>query len=129
MVNSITRKPKTLYILITLIIFQGISGIIGGTGLILDPSGRILNIPVEWLNNSPFTNYFVPGLVLLTILGILPLIVAYGLMSNVKSSWYGSLLMGISLNIWIAVEIITIGYHTKPPLQLIYGSGFAAPRL
>ena len=37
------------------------------------PNGEILPIPVSALSGSPFANYFVPGAVLFTILGIGPL--------------------------------------------------------
>jgi len=33
----------------------------------------------------------------------------------------GSLLVSVALIIWIGVEIWMVGYHTEPPLQLIYG--------
>ncbi|MEJ2637215.1 MAG: hypothetical protein P8184_18260 [Calditrichia bacterium] len=36
-------------------------------------------------------------------------------------SWFLSLLVGVALLVWIGVEILIIGYHSQPPLQLIYG--------
>jgi hypothetical protein len=105
----------------TLIIFQGLSGLIGGVGLVIDPTGKSLQIPIEWLDNSPFHNYLIPGLILFIVLGFYPIVVFYGLLKNVNWSWFASLILGIALLIWIGVEILVIGYHSNPPLQLIYG--------
>ncbi len=86
-----------------------------------DPTGGILQIPVSWLEGSPFTDYLIPGLILLLVLGVFPLIVVYGLWTRLSWSWTAALLVGLALVIWIVVEILIIGYHHKPPLQLIYG--------
>jgi hypothetical protein len=102
-------------------IFQGISGVFGGLGLILDTTGETLNIPLSWLEGSPFTNYLIPGLILFFLLGILPIYIATGLFGNRFLYWRLSLILGIILLIWILVEIIIIGYQPNPPLQLVYG--------
>jgi hypothetical protein len=115
------RRPFGVYILLVLIIFQGLSGLLGGIGLILDPSGESLQIPISWLDNSPFSNYLIPGLILLIVLGFLPVVVFYGLMKKLSWSWFAAFFVGAALIIWIVVEISIIGYHAQPPLQLIYG--------
>lgn len=115
------RRPILIVFLIILVIFQGVSGVFGGAGLIIDPSGKSLQIPLEWLNGSPFDNYFIPGIVLFFVLGITPLIISFGLIKRKYWSWYGSLFLGFALIIWILVEIIVIGFQADPPLQLIYG--------
>lgn len=115
-------RPFMIYILIFLILFQGLSGILGGIGLISDPTGELLQIPLSWLDGSPFSDYLIPGLFLLIVLGFLPLVISYGLWKQLRWSWFGSLLLGIVLIIWVVVEILIIGYHSQPPLQLIYGS-------
>lgn len=115
------RRPILIVFLIILVIFQGVSGVFGGAGLIIDPSGKSLQIPLEWLNGSHFDNYFIPGIVLFFVLGITPLIISFGLIKRKYWFWYGSLFWGFALIIWILVEIIVIGYQADPPLQLIYG--------
>jgi len=114
-------RPTLIYLLLALIFFQGVSGIFGGIGLVLDPSGRALQIPLKWLAGSPFGNYLIPGIILLLVLGIYPLVVFYGLFRRLPWSWPAALLLGIALLIWIGVEILVIGYQPQPPLQLIYG--------
>lgn len=121
MKKKISSKPYTLYSLMGLMLFQGISGLYGGIALVMDPSGNLLQMPLSILENSPFENFLVPGLILLTILGIFPIIVGYGLWKRKFWSWLGALAVSVALIIWICVQIWMVGYHPEPPLQLIYG--------
>jgi len=119
--TSKKTRPVSAIILMGLIFFQGLSGLAGGIGLVFDPTGKSVSLPIQWLENSPFDDYLIPGLILLIILGIFPLVVSYGLLKKLNWSWFGALLVGVALVIWIGVEIIIIGYKPKPPLQFIYG--------
>jgi hypothetical protein len=103
------------------IVLQGISGIVGGYALLVDPSGGLIGLPLAWLQGTPFSDYFVPGIILSSVLGVCPLVVAWGLWRGRSWAWYGSLLVGASLAIWILVEIVMIGYQPAPPLQAFYG--------
>jgi hypothetical protein len=78
-------------------------------------------MPLTWLEGTPFASYLIPGIILFTVLGVLPMLVTYGLWRERTWSWFGSLLVGASLTIWIAVQISMIGYFAQPPLQVIYG--------
>jgi hypothetical protein len=115
------EQPALIKILIACILFQGISGLFGGLGLIIDPTGESLNIPLGWLEGSPFINYLIPGLILFSLLGVFPIYITVGLLNQKLIYWYLSLILGIVVLIWIATEIIIIGYQSNPPLQLIYG--------
>lgn len=115
------KKPLTVKVLIACVLFQGISGIFGGLGLIIDPTGVTLNLPLNWLQDSPFTDYLIPGIILFTILGVFPIIISVGLIKGSLLSWRLALILAFALIIWIFVEIIIIGYQADPPLQLIYG--------
>jgi len=114
-------KSYSLYLLMGLILFQGISGLFGGLTLVIDPSGELLQMPFSMLEGSPFDTFLIPGFILFTILGIFPMIVFYGLWKRTNWAWTGTLIVSAALIIWIGVEILMVGYHSKPPLQLIYG--------
>lgn len=116
-----SKKPKLVIVLIISVFFQALSGLGGGAFLIADPTGETLNLPLSFLKNSPFSDYLIPGIILFTVLGVYPLIVSAGLWKRKYWGWFGSLLLGVALLIWIIVEIIIIGYQPNPPLQLIYG--------
>ena len=119
--TSKTQTGKSFYILMALIFFQGISGVFGGGALILDSSGAILQMPLSMLEGSPFETFFVPGIILFLVLGIFPLIIFSGLWKRESWAWSGALIVSIALIIWISVEIALVGYHSEPPLQLVYG--------
>ena len=107
-------------ILVFLLVFQGLSGCLGGARLVADPSGASIDLPVEWLAGSAFSNYFVPGLVLLIVLGLGPWVAAYGVWRRRPWGWTSSFVVGAALIVWLAIQIRIIGYHPDPPLQLAY---------
>jgi hypothetical protein len=107
--------------LVALLLFVGLTAIAGGIGLIVDPSGSMLRIPITWIEGSPFNNYLIPGVILLAVLGVFPLAVAYGLRKRLRWSWYGALLVGAMLIVWLAVQVLVVGYQPAPPLQFVYG--------
>jgi hypothetical protein len=115
------KTSYSLYILMALILFQGISGLFGGIALIIDPTGELLQMPLSMLDGSPFDTFLIPGIILFSILGIFPMIVFYGLWKRTNWAWTGALMVSAALIIWIGVEIWMVGYHPEPPLQLIYG--------
>lgn len=108
-------------VLVALLALQGLSGLAGGLGLVVDPSGEAIGLPLEWLQGSPFGDYLVPGLVLFTLLGIAPLVVASGLRRARPWAPDGALLVGIALITWIGVQVLVVGYRAEPPLQAVYG--------
>jgi hypothetical protein len=121
MSKQYNKRPVPFYFLIALLLFQGLSGIVGGIFLIVDPSGSSINIPLEWLEGSPFSNYLIPGIILFSILGVVPLIAVYMLRKKMPRSRQYAMFVGAALVIWILVEILIIGYQADPPLQAIYG--------
>lgn len=116
------RRPVTTWVQLVLLGFQGVSGVIGGIGLVADPTGATLGIPIVWLQHSPFADYLIPGWVLLSVLGLGPLAAAWGVWKGHRWGRFAGLLVGIALTIWLAVEIAIVGYQPTPPLQLTYGA-------
>lgn len=105
---------------IVLDVLLALGAIGGGIALILGPRGEIIPLPVAALAGSQFDSYLVPGVILLTVLGIGPLVAA---LLAWRSSVLGSLAtiaVGGALLVWLAVQIAIIGFSTGPPLQPIY---------
>lgn len=115
------KKTFSIYLLIIIMALQGLSGLLGGISLIIDPSGEMIELPSGWLAGSMFQDYLIPGIILLTVLGIFPMLTLIGLINGTKRSLIYARLVGYALVIWIAVEIFIIGYKPEPPLQMIYG--------
>ena len=97
-----------------------IGAIGGGAALMLGPRGEILPLPVAALDGSPFSTYFVPGLILLTVLGIGPILVALLALRRDRFAPILTVLVGLALLTWLVVQIAIIGFAINPPLQPIY---------
>jgi hypothetical protein len=116
------RRPISAYLLMGALAFQGLSGLAGGLGLIVDPSGAMIGLPAAWLEGSVFSDYLIPGLILVSVLGMVPSFVLWGLWAGRSWSRAAALWVGIALIAWIVVEVIVVGYQPAPPLQLTYGA-------
>ena len=68
------------------------------------------NVPVEWLEGSPFRNYFLPGLFLFVAIGCLSLVTAITLFMNKNYATTLALVCGIILIVWITTQVTIIGY-------------------
>ena len=77
--------------------------------MLLEPDGSGLGLSLDILQDSPFTNFIIPGLLLLTVNGIAQCFVS--LSSFRQFSYYRILgfILGIILVLWIMVQIFYIG--------------------
>lgn len=99
----------------------GIGALIGGFGLITAPDGSNLDFELHWLENSPFSSYFMPGLVLMLIPGVGNLIAGF---FSIKGKILGGPLntaLGIFLVLWIIVQMLIIPFHLFQPLYFLLG--------
>lgn len=117
--KAFMKAPYTIKILILLQAALGLGAVIGGGSLILDPTGQLIRIPVEMMKVELFPNYLIPGIILLIIFGIGPLVVTVELLlkRNCKWgeklnclkpmhwSWTFSLYTAFGLIIWIMVQM------------------------
>jgi hypothetical protein len=119
--HLVARSPSRWAALaIVLELVLGVGAIGGGSALMIGPNGEILPLPVVALAGSPFANYFMPGAILFSILGVGTIVAAIlSLRRHSLAPWL-ALAVGGALVVWIAVEIAIVGYSNHPPLQLIY---------
>jgi hypothetical protein len=101
-----------------LLLIQGLGGLAGGLSLTIRPDGSIMRMPVSLLDGSPFPDFLIPGLILLLVLGVLPLVALFGLWQRRTWAWYAAFVAGCGLMIWILVEMTIIPYD---PLQPVFG--------
>ena len=80
----------------------------GCVSLVAAPDGRIMQMPVSYLDGSPFSDYLIPGLIILLVLGVFRLVVLAGLWLRPRPAWYGAFAVGCGLIIWILVEVLII---------------------
>ena len=99
--NNVTRY--TLGILLLLIALNAFGG--GYYGI-----AGARNIPVEWLQSSPFRNYFIPSMVLFVVVGGLSLVSAILVFKRHRLARKLSFFTVIIILGWLAVQVAIIGY-------------------
>jgi hypothetical protein len=103
-------------------IFIGIGAVPAGIAMITDPSGSSLGMPVEMLINSPFSDFFIPGIFLLAVNGIGSLL--GGAASLLRYRYAGEIAVGLGtfLIIWIVAQVWWMGVHWLHFLYIILGN-------
>lgn len=85
----------------------GIGAMAGGMVAILNPQ-KPLGMPTEALQNSPFSDYLIPGIILFAVIGLGNLFSASMLLKKSKWQAYISGVTGGALVVWIIVQCIMI---------------------
>ena len=114
---------KRIYILEGILqMFIGVGAVICGFLLIIEPSGKLIQLPIELLSNSPFENYLIPGLILFLVNGIGNVFGSILSFTKNRYSGYAGVFFGSALIIWIMVQVIMIGLSSLlQPFYLILG--------
>jgi hypothetical protein len=118
-----TQNAKFKKLIIALLIieaFNGLSGLLGGVGLILDPTAATLGMDLNWLEGTPFKSYLIPGIVLFSVNGIGNTSGAIASGKKHKYSPEAGLILGMFMMLWIISQVAWIGY--KSFLQPLYFS-------
>jgi hypothetical protein len=122
------KRPIALWFLLFWLFLLAFGGLYGGIAMLLDPSGGLLQM-TEVLPFLPVSNYVLPGLFLLVIMGVIPLILIYGLWARPDGldgktfyfrmqyhwAWTGTVCLSIILAFWLFLQGLLIGF--KWPIQ------------
>lgn len=114
------KRSASSILLTVLLIILAIGAIPAGLSLIIDPTGAGIGLPLSTLEFSPFRNFLVPGLFLFLILGLFPVIIVYGLLSQKQLAWFNrinpdkkehwalaySFYTGLILILWISTQLL-----------------------
>ena len=110
----------TRNILLILLGFLGLGAIGGGGALIISPTGELIGMPLSMLEKSPFNSFFIPGVILFSVLGLIPLLLIIALLKKPESklaeqinvfkdmhwSWTYSIYIAFTLIGWVHIELI-----------------------
>lgn len=68
------------------------------------------DIPIQWLESSPFKNYFIPSLILLIVVGGSCLAASISVFKKFKYERFASFFSSVIILVWITVQVLIIGY-------------------
>lgn len=112
------KRSVWFYALIGSLILLGLGGIGGGVAMLLDPSGAGMGLPLELLEGLPISNFILPGLFLISVMGIAPLGITCGLWKDLPWAWTAAVVQGIVLLLWICLQILLWG--APEGIQILY---------
>jgi len=93
---------------IVLLLLNALGALWGGFGLIYDPSGEFMQMPLDFLRHSPFTNYLIPGIILFVFNGLLCLVAAFFAILQHRIYPHFIVFQGAVLMTWLTVQIFLI---------------------
>jgi hypothetical protein len=103
-------------------LFIGLGGVAGGIGLTADPSGLNVGMSTGILAATPFSDFLIPGLVLLAINGLGSLLGSFLTFTHRRFAAKAAMALGAFLIAWIVIQVYWIGHvHWLQPLYLGFG--------
>ena len=106
------------WLAVGLLILNGALACLGGVALMTDPTGGKLSISTELLQHSPFADFFMPGLYIFILRGILNLAAAILIILSRKLSPYVITASGFLLCSCLAVQSYLS--HTVSAIQFFF---------
>lgn len=94
-----------------LLILTSFGAIPAGLSMIMDSSGRGLGMDTKILENSFFETFFIPGIFLFSINGIVSLLFGILVLFNFKYSDKLGIFCGVFLMIWIIIQVNSVGLN------------------
>jgi len=104
---------------VAILILTAIVALFGGYKLITDATGHALQMSLEDLKGTPFTDYSLPGWVLLIAIGLGSAVTAFVTLQHQKSYPYFIITEGIILLLWISIQTDVLTQVNF--LQVIFG--------
>lgn len=99
---------------IFLLLFNGFGAVYGGCRLVSDPSGATLQLPLSYLEHSPFTNYLIPGIFLIVVNGAFSFVTLAALLFNNQVYPVLVMVQGGLLCSWIIIQMALLKMFYAP---------------
>ena len=104
-----------LFILISIV---AITAFLSGLVMIINPDGSVFNLSPGLLENTPFSNYRIPGLLLALLVGGVNLTALFFIMQRHPGRYNWAIAGSFMISIWILVQLLLI--QAAHWLQFIY---------
>ena len=118
--ENVIKIKRIRNIFLIVLGFLALGAIGGGIVLIISPDGELLGLPLSEFKNIPFTSYLIPGIILFSILGVIPSLLIIALLKKPESkiaeqinifkdmhwSWTFSIYIAFTLIGWIHIQLI-----------------------
>jgi hypothetical protein len=133
----VKKLPFLVILLVVLLVVLAVGGFYGGISFLIDPLQKgTMNVPLSMLDGTFVHDFTLPGLFLLGVMGIVPLICAFGLVfrpvwkwtdplnawTHKHWSWTASLALSIVLILWLGFEILVMKSGKLYPPQIATGA-------
>lgn len=106
------------YLLGALLTFGAINAFAGGYYGLSGAKG----VPLEWLAGSPFSDYFIPSLILFVVVGGVFSFAAIAVFMRSRLARVSAFVAGTVVLVWIGVQLAIIGYVSwMQPTTLVAG--------
>lgn len=105
---------------IALLVFLGLSAIVGAIPMLMHPTGEPWAMPQILLRYSPFHSYLIPGIILLVANGLLSLYVLWLTAHKYSSYGWWVTAQGCVLLGWLIVEVAMLRLVAWP--HYLYGA-------
>ena len=116
---SLSSQNSLRIIAIVLMMATALNALAAGYSFMVDPSGAGLGMSTSFIQNSPFTDFFIPGIILFIFNGLTNIVTS--IIAIRKGKDYSLLisLQGLILLGWIIIQLTMVEiFH---PLHLIMG--------
>lgn len=104
--------------LLALTTIIGLTALVRGILLLAKPKGRLVQLNSQLLNATPFSNYTLPGLLLIFVIGGLNAASTFLLMSGKPMAHRVTFYAGLSVIAWMSFQLLLPNYHHL--LELTY---------
>jgi len=93
---------------VALLMFVAFGALYAGYSFITNRSGVGLGMNTAYLGHSPFSDYFVPGIILFVVNGLFNIIAAIAVIRKIKNYACYIIIQGMLLCGWIIVQVIMV---------------------
>ena len=128
------KRPLMLWPLVFFLIILALGGFSGAIPMLLDPSGEMLGV-ADALPQLPVPNFILPGLFLLVVMGLFPLLLAYALVARPDWAqlnnllrwakhywaWTATLILVAIIALWLLYEGWLIGFFPITYVTAVLG--------